>query len=463
MTPVAPARRRDSARRIAPLAWPVFVGQVAVLAFGTVDTVLVARSSAADLAALAIGSAAYVTIFVGLMGVVMAIGPIVGQHYGAGRLRQAGEQVHQAVWLALGLSVLGAAALAFPAPFLAMADADVAVAAKVRSYLLALAVALPASLLFQVFRGFNTAVSQPKRVMALQVAGLAIKIPLSVVLVFGAALPGGLQVPALGVGGCGIATALAMWLQTAGAFVVMRRDRGNDRFALWGRGLHPPARAGLADQLRLGVPMGLSILIEVTGFSFMAIFIARLGTTPVAGHQIAVNLVSMMFMMPLAVANAASTLVAQQIGAGDLRDARRLGWHALQLGTLLAAVTGSLVYLGRETVIGAYTRNPDIAAAALPLIAWLVVFHIADAAQTIAAFVLRAYRIAVVPLAIYVAALWGIGLGGGNLLAFGGLGGGEAALSGARAFWATATFGLVLAGLALTAFLLWVLKHKARD
>ena len=74
-----------SARRIAPLAWPVFVGQIAVLAFSTVDTVMVARDSALDLAALAVGAAAYISVFIGLMGVVLAVGPIVGQLYGAGR------------------------------------------------------------------------------------------------------------------------------------------------------------------------------------------------------------------------------------------------------------------------------------------------------------------------------------------------------------------------------------------
>jgi MATE family multidrug resistance protein len=78
--------------------------------------------------------------------------------------------------------------------------------------------------------------------------------------------------------------------------------------------------------------MGAGFLIEVTGFSFMALFIARLGTTPVAGHQIAMNLISLMFMLPMSVGNATSTLVAQRIGAQALGDARRLGWHGLWLG-----------------------------------------------------------------------------------------------------------------------------------
>ena len=84
-------RWRADVAHIVPLAWPVFMGQVAMVLFATVDTVLVARYSATDLAALAVGAAAYITVFIGLMGVVLAVAPIVGQLYGAKRLEAAGE------------------------------------------------------------------------------------------------------------------------------------------------------------------------------------------------------------------------------------------------------------------------------------------------------------------------------------------------------------------------------------
>ena len=371
------------------MAWPVFVGQLSVLAFGTIDTLLVARASATDLAALAVGQAAYVTVFIGFMGVVLALSPIVGQLFGAGKLPEAGRQVHQALWVALGLAVLGSLLLVFPAPFLALSRVSPEVAEKVRGYLLALAFSLPASLLFTVYRAFNVAVSRPKAVMVLQVAALALKLPLSTALVFG--LPA-LGVPALGVVGCGIATAVAMWAQVLAAVWVMRRDTFYDGFALTGRGLDRPDWHALGHHLRLGLPMGLAILVEVTGFAFMAIFIARLGTTPVAGHQLAANLVSMLFMMPLALGNATSTLVAQRIGAGDARDARRLGWHGLLIGCIVATAMSSAVFAARHPVLALYTHEATVIAAALPLVAWMTVFHVADAAQTIAAFVLRAYR-----------------------------------------------------------------------
>jgi MATE family multidrug resistance protein len=391
------------------------------------------------------------------MGVVLAVSPIVGQPYGAKRLEAAGDQLHQAVWLALGLTALGSTLLVFPAPFLALAQATPEVAVKVRSYLLALAISLPAGLLFAAYRGFNIAVSRPKAVMALQLGGLALKVPLSALLVYGAG-----PVPSLGVAGCGIATAIAMWCQVLIAWQVIKRDRFYDAFALLGHGLRPPNRAALLAQLKLGVPMGASILVEVTGFAFMAFFISRISATAVAGHQIAANLVSLLFMVPLSLANASSTLVAQGIGAGDLRGARRMGWHGLQFAALVALALGAAVFAGREDIVRLYTGNEVIVAAALPLLAWVALFHFVDAMQIGANFVLRAWRIASVPLIIYAASIWGIGMGGGYVLAFNVGGAVPVAMHGARGYWIASTAGLGAAALGLTLFLLWVLRQQQR-
>lgn len=449
---------RDSVRQIASLAWPVLIGQVSVLAFGTVDTLLLARHTPEDLAALAVGSAAYITVFIGFMGVVLAISPIAGQLFGAGDHPQAGRQVHQAIWVALGMSVIGSALLVFPGAFIALSRASPEVEAKVRGYLMVLALSLPASLLFTVFRGFNTAVSRPKAVMVLQLFGLAVKVPLSVALAWG--FPA-LGVPALGLLGCGIATAVAMWVQMGIAWQVARRDAFYAPFQLTGRGLDAPDRLALKTHLRLGLPMGASILVEVTAFSFMALFVSRIGTTAVAGHQIAVNVVTMMFMVPLAIGSASTTLVAQSVGARDALRARRLAWHSLLIGGTVSGLLGLAASVGRETLVSLYTDNVAIATAALPLMAWVALFHLADALQTIAAFVLRAWRIATVPLMIFAAALWGVGLGGGNMLAFNAPDGVPPWMQGARGFWIASTTGLVLAALALTIYLAWVLRKQS--
>jgi multidrug resistance protein, MATE family len=449
---------RADVQRIVAQAWPVFMGQIAMVLFATVDTVLVARYSATDLAAFAVGAAAYITVFIGLMGVVLAVGPIVGRLYGAKNYEAAGAQLHQAVWLALGLSLLGSLLLLFPQPFIALARAGPDVAERLRGHLLALAFALPAGLLFAAYRGFNNAVSRPKAVAVLQLGSLALKVPLAALFVHGAG-----PVPALGVVGCGVSTALAMWCVVLVAWQVMRRDAFYARFALFGRGLHRPDAAALRHQLRLGVPMGGSVLIEVTGFASMAFFISRFGATPVAGHQIAANLVSLLFMVPMALGNATGTLAAQHIGARTLGEATRVARRGLQLAALAALVLGTAVFFTREAVVRLYTADEVIVAAALPLLAWVALFHFVDAMQIAAAFTLRAWHIATVPLLIYAASIWGVGIGGGYALAFDVFGNVPAALQGARGFWVASTAGLAAAAVGLVVLLLWVLRRTARE
>ena len=422
----------------------MLVGQLAVMMFGTVDTLMMGRVSPQDLAAFAVGSAAYVSIFVGLMGIVLAVGPIAGRQFGARDLPASGRSFAQAQWLALLLCVPGSLALWFPAPFVWLAQLDATQAAKVQAYTRPEAFALPAGLLFAAFRGFSNSVSRPKAVMSMQLTGLAAKVPLSALLVFGWG-----PIPAMGVAGCGWATAIAMTDQALAAQTLLRRDEFYKPFLIPHLWQTRPHWAELWSLVRLGLPMGGSILVEVTGFTFMAFFIARLGATPVAGHQIAVNLVAMMFMIALALATAAATLVAQHLGANEKREARIVGRHAMVLSALVAASVGAVVALAREPIVALYTANPATAAAALPLLVWVWFFHLGDALQTVAAYVLRAYQVATLPMVIYVVALWGLGIGGGYLLAFGPHG------AGAVGFWQAATAGLLTAA----ALLGWLLKR----
>jgi MATE family multidrug resistance protein len=156
-------------------------------------------------------------------------------------------------------------------------------------------------------------------------------------------------------------------------------------------------------------------------------------------------------------------LVAQRIGAGDAADARRIGWDGLEIGVLIAVALGGTVYLLRQAIVGLYTSDAVIVAAALPLLAWVALFHVADAAQTISAFVLRAYRIATVPLVVYVIAVWGIGLGGGYVAAFDLTGLSPPWMRGVRGFWSMATLGVAVAALAMAGFLAWKLRSERRE
>lgn len=452
---------RDSAHnassftsRVASLAWPILVGQLAVIMNGVADTMMTARHSATDLAALGLGASVYVSIFVGLSGVMAALSPVIGQLYGAKQFNAIGDEVRQGVWLALFLSLAGSVLLLFPDFLLNIAQAPPALADKVREYLALLVLALPATLGFRVYSSLNTAISRPRMVMAIQVGALLLlKIPLNAVFVFGFA-----GVPALGAPGCAVATGIAAWLSLGAGWLVLRRGATYRVFALFGQGLGRPSWPAQAALLRLGVPMGLSYLIEVTAFTFMALFIARLGSETLAAHQVTANFGTVLYMLPLSIASATGTLVAQEIGAGRLQAARAAGDAGIRLGATLAVVLGALVWFARAGIIGLYTPDTDVAAIAMPLFFFIGFYQLFDAVQVGAAFVLRAYKVATIPTLMYAVALWGVGLGGGYLLGFDVLGGTPAMLQGAAGFWLGNSASLGLVGIAL----LWYLRRVQR-
>jgi multidrug resistance protein, MATE family len=443
-----------SSRALIRLAWPLFIANLAVIGNATIDAVMAGRLSATDLAAVAVGSSIYVTIYIGFMGVLQGLSPIAGHHYGAHRWRAIGDDVQQALWLSLMLTAAGLPLLLSTDLWLGFARSDDAVGRVAAMYLQAVAFGFPAALATRVFVTLNAAVSRPKVTMVINVTALALKVPLNLVFMHGAG-----PVPALGGAGAGVATALLAWLMLAMSLAVWRFDPFYARFR--GDEVHGPRWAALRGQLKLGVPIGLSTLFEVTSFTFMAVLIARLGTAAVAGHQIVANLVAILFMVPLSLGVATSVLVAQSLGANEPKAARRAALRGFRVALGVAVTAVALLWLLREAIVGLYTNDPAVAAVALSLFGLAALFHLFDAGQGVAAFVLRGYRSTFWPMVIYGVALWGIGLGGGywiglNATPFG-------PPRGPLGFWEAAT-----AALALTTFLLCPLaaavsrKHAAR-
>ncbi|MBU6493277.1 MAG: MATE family efflux transporter [Burkholderiales bacterium] len=442
-------------RRIVSLAWPVLIGQLAVVAFGVIDTAMVARYTATDLAALALGGSIYITVYVGMMGVLVALSPIAAQLYGAHRHAEIGEEVRQALWLAAGLSVPGMALLLHPYALLHIADAKPALEGRTVAYLQILALGLPAALAFRVYSSLSNAIARPRIVMMIQLIGLALKIPLNFIFIYGTGRLGMPLVPALGSAGCALATTLINWVSCLLGLFLMQRHSLLRQFGIYHQ-FSWPQWPRIKALLKLGVPMGLGYLIEVTAFTFMAIFIARFGAIVLAGHQIAANLGTVLYMLPMSLGIACATLVAQALGARDFAAARRLGRHGISFAVGLAMCISLLVWMNRANLIAAYTPNSLIAHAAAPLFVFVTFYHVFDAMQVSTIFVLRAYKVAVVPTVIYAVALWGVGLGGGYALGFDMFGITPHYLLGASGFWFANSLSLGLAAAGLMLYLHWI-------
>lgn len=393
-------------------AWPVLVSSWAGIAFGVMDTAMAGHAGPMDLQAMALAVSIYITVFVGLMGVVHALIPTIAQHYGAGRLNEAGRAWGQGVWLVLGLSLAGCLLLLFPDPWLAFSgDITPPVRERIRHYLQALAVALPAALLFRTIYSAGTATSRPKPVMFINLASVGVKLLFNWVFIFG-----NLGAPALGAVGAGVSTALVSWLTLAAGLWVVSHDRHFRKLQLR---IGRPCWADQKALLRLGLPMGGSYLIEVGAFTFMALLIAREGMFVTGGHQIMGNLAALSYMMPMALGIASASLTAQAIGAADRDRALATGRAGLTLVLTGSLLTATAIIAFKPWILSAYTSDAQVALVAAALLQLLPLFHVCDSLQCMGCYLLRAYKVAVVPLVMQIVALTGLGLVGGWWLAYG--------------------------------------------
>jgi MATE family multidrug resistance protein len=441
---------RSLPRELLHLAWPVLIAQAAVMATSVIDTLMAGRLSALDLAAVGIGASIYATVFVTAMGVLLALTPVVAHHYGAGRYTEIGADVRQCAWLAVLLSVATFTLLKNPDPLLAISRLTPEVEVRVRAYLDGVAWAAPGVLFFRVFFGFTTGIGRPRPVMAFNLLGLSLKVPLNAVFMYGH-----FGLPALGGAGCGWSTAVTAWIMTLAAWWWCRRDADYAPYAVFAR-FDPPRPAALRELLKLGLPMGITFLVDVTAFTFMALFIARLGAATSAAHQIAANVAVFVFMVPLSLGNATGVLVGQALGAGESRRARHAGLLGLGVAIAIAAATGSVIWFGAGALARGYTTDIAVAAAATSLLAIVALYHVVDAVQAVMAQVLRGYKRATAPMVIYAVALWGVGLGGGYQLA---LTDSLGPARGAAGFWMAAVVSLTLAGAGVTSYFLWISRQ----
>jgi MATE family multidrug resistance protein len=426
------------------LAWPIYVAQMAILANAVIDTVMAGHLSTIDLAAIGIGASIQATVFMSLLGVLLALPPLVAQLYGAGRRDAIGLEIHQSIWVALVLAVIAIIALTHPGPFIALSELRPGVEEKVRSYLAASAWGVPGTLAFRLFFGFSTGIGRPRPVMAFNLLALALKVPLNYLFMYGM-----YGFPAMGAPGCAVATAIDANLIAVLAWSwCLTRDKYAE-FNLHARFSLPDWKAILSF-MRLGVPIGLTFFADVTAFTFMALFIARLGPVYSAAHQIAANIAVMAYMIPLALSNAISVLVGQSIGAGQPGNARHLSWTGIRLGLSIAVGISLVLWTNSERIAALYTSQNDVRGVAAHLIMLVGFYHLADALQATTVNALRGYKKSGVPMLIYTTTLWGLGIGGGVIL---GLTDRLGPARGAAGFWIAAVASLGLVGLLVSLYL----------
>lgn len=405
-------KRNAEVRYLLHLGWPIMVAQLAQNAMGFIDTLMAARAGTEDLAAIALGSSLWLPLFLALAGILMATTPIVAHLVGANREADSRLPLHQGLWIAAVLGLIGISLLRSADPILSLLQLEPELQSKTQDYLDAISWGFPAFMFYQVIRSYCEGFGKTHPVMRIGLLGVLCNIPLNYVLIFGK-----LGLPAMGGVGCGYATAIVMWIMMiAGTLYLCKSPRFKplSLFLHW----QPPQLEQLLQLLKLGIPIGFSLLIEASMFCVLALILAPHGEVVIAANQITISYTGMIFMVPLSIAMALTIRVGHLVGSDKPEAARYAAITGIMITLFIALFSCSLSLLLARDIAGLYTGEEPILLLATTLISIAAVFQFSDALQVSAAGALRGYKDTSIPLVMVFIAYWLIGLPTGYILGF---------------------------------------------
>lgn len=430
-------RFRDEVRTTATLAAPLIAGHLSTGLIGLVDALIAGRHGTATLAAVSVGTALFWMPLMVPMGTLVALPASVSQLDGAGRRDEIGPLFRQALWLAVALGLLMLLFLSL----IPLALEPMGIAPEIRpgatAFVHGIRWGVPALTLFLCMRYLCDGLHWTLPTMLFGFGGLLLLVPLGVALTFGIALFGAWRVPALGAQGLGLASALMMWMQAIACAAYLARAQRFRTLRLFSH-LEMPRWPPIRGLLATGLPIGVTWLMEGGLFVATALLIGRLGAVPAAAHQIAINVASLCFMVPMGLAEATTVRVGHAVGRDHARAVRQAAFagYALVLGT--QAVSGLLLWFGNDAIAALYTRDAAVVGLASSLLLLAAAFQFPDGVQVLSAGALRGLKDTRVPMLLAAFAYWGIGMPLGAWLGLG-------LEMGPRGMWIGLIAGLVVA------------------
>lgn len=432
------------------LSVPIILTQLATQAMGFVDTTMAGQVSAADLAAIALGASLWIPVLLLLRGIIMALTPVVAFHRGARDFDSISIEFFQMVWLALTSSALLIAYLVSAKPILEWIGVASEIIPIASDYAYALAFGVPGIALFYTLNGFCEGMNNTKAPMIISVIGLLVNIPVNYVLIYGK-----FGFPELGAVGCGWATSLVYWLMSA---LLYSYIRGHHHFKTIIRFSDvKPRLAEIFNLLKLGLPIGMNIAVCGSIFAVIALLIGRIGAENVAAAQIALNISSMTYVIPMSISFGITIRVGHALGAKDDAGAVERSKIGIVVAAMLSLCSVAMFLLFPDWIIRLYTTDPAVSATAATLLVFTAMYQFSDALQTSANGALRGYKDTKVPMILAIASYWGLALPLGVVL---GLTDHIVPAMGEKGFWVGILSGLTVAALLMLLRLRTVIKRR---
>jgi MATE family multidrug resistance protein len=441
-----PTPVRTEAAALWRLSWPMLVGQLATVGMGVADVAMTGHVSASELAAVSLGASVWSIVLVTVMGTMMAINSVVAHDIGAARYDRIPHAVRQALWKGVGVGLVFCLVANLATLVFDHIGLTPDVAANASMFVHAISIGMPAFACYRALYGYTTSINQTKPVMVIAILGLLFNVFVNWLLVFG-----NWGMPKLGGVGCAVATGVCMWLMLGAMLAWIRiapAYRQTYPFTHW----EGPNWPEIGSMLRLGLPIGVTYLAEVSAFGAVSLMIARFGVVQVSASQIALNFSSLVFMVPLSFGIGLITRVGQALGEGDAGRARFAAWVGVGMSLAFALISAALIAVFRWEIARAYTSDPAVQELCAHLLLFAALFQLSDATQVATSSAIRGYKVTRQPMQIQLLAFWGFAMPVGYVL---GLAPSwfpwsPAAPMAASGFWIGLVLGLTVAALLLT-------------
>lgn len=435
------------------LSIPIIFTQLATQAMGFVDTTMAGQVSAADLAAIALGTSLWIPVLLLLRGLIMALTPVVAFHRGARDYNSISAETIQMTWLALLSSLLLIAYLLNARPILEWIGVAQEIIPIASEYAVALAFGVPGIVLFYIMNGFCEGMNNTKAPMMISVIGLLVNIPINYILIYGK-----LGLPEMGAVGCGWATSIVYWMMSGLLYSYIKTHHHYKTILV--ANSTKPDFVQMKNLLKIGLPIGMNIAVCGSIFAVIALLIGRIGAQNVAAAQIALNVSSMTYVIPMSISFGITIRVGHALGAQKPLDAVERSKIGIMVAALVSLLSVTMFLTIPDYIIRLYTTDPAVSATAATLLLFTAMYQFSDSLQTSANGALRGYKDTKVPMILAIASYWGLALPLGVIL---GLTDHIVPAMGEVGFWVGILTGLSVAAALMLLRLRYVIKRHAHS
>ncbi|MFT2090760.1 MATE family efflux transporter [Paraglaciecola sp. 2405UD69-4] len=401
---------KQELKTIIQLAWPLLIAQITQTLMGVSDTVMAGRYSATDMAAVAIGFGFTFPILVFIQGITLALPPMISRFNGSKQIDKVANATQQMIWLALTISVFALLFSLVFEPLLDLVNMDAQLREISVDYIQYVLYSMPAFAVYQALRNYCEGLSITKPSMLIMVIGLLVNIPANYILIYGK-----FGLPELGGAGCGIATGLVFCAMLFTTWLYTLKSSKLAKFNLYQK-IYSPRLTDMVASFKLGLPIALTILFEVTLFAAVPILLAPFGPTIVASHQIALNFSALMFMIPLSIGITTSIRIGFLLGEQNPRQAKLAIKCAFTLGFCTSAFAALTTVILRVPISQLYSIDPLVIDLASSLLLFAAMFQFSDAIQVISGHALRGYKDTAAMFYLSFISYWGVGMTIGCIL-----------------------------------------------